>query len=95
MDPPAFGRGSQGQVWQFAESFPVLLQECRTILAPIPLFFLVTTYDTRASALMLANTLGDSLAGLAGELDAGEQTLREQSAGRLLSTSIYARWSAK
>ncbi len=95
MDPPAFGRGSQGQVWQFAESFPVLLQECRTILAPKPLFMLVTTYDTRASALMLANTLSESLAGLAGELDAGEQTLREQSAGRLLSTSIYARWSAQ
>ncbi|WP_110519048.1 class I SAM-dependent methyltransferase [Herpetosiphon llansteffanensis] len=95
MDPPAFGRGSQGQVWQFAESFPVLLQECRAILAPKPLFCLVTTYDTRASALMLANTLSDSLAGLDGTLDAGEQTLREQSAGRLLSTSIYARWSAK
>ena len=95
MDPPAFGRGSQGQVWQFNESFPLLLAECRQILAPKPLFFLITTYDIRASATMLYNTLGELMADFAGTLTAGEQVLREQSSGRLLSTSIYARWMAQ
>lgn len=94
MDPPAFGRGTQGQVWQFAESFPVLLSECRQILSPNPLFFLITTYDIRASATMLYNTLSELMAGFAGTVTAGEQVLRETSAGRLLSTSIFARWAA-
>ncbi|HYF61567.1 MAG TPA: class I SAM-dependent methyltransferase, partial [Herpetosiphonaceae bacterium] len=94
MDPPAFGRGSQGQVWQFNESFPVLLAECRQILAARPLFFLITTYDIRASATMLANTLAELMEPFGGAVSAGEQTLRERSGGRLLSTSIYARWSA-
>lgn len=92
MDPPAFGRGTQGQVWQFNESFPDLLAACREILSPKPLFFLITTYDIRASALMLANCLGDVLSDHSGSITAGEQVLREQSANRLLSTSIYARW---
>lgn len=95
MDPPAFGRGAQGQVWQFNESFPVLLAECRQILAARPLFFLITTYDIRASATMLANTLGELMEPFGGAVSAGEQTLRERSAGRLLSTSIYARWAAE
>lgn len=95
MDPPAFGRGSQGQVWQFAESFPVLLSECRQILAPKPSFFLITTYDIRASATMLYNTLGELMAPFGGSVGAGEQVLREQSGGRLLATSIFARWSAE
>ncbi len=92
MDPPAFGRGTQGQVWQFSESFPTLLSECRQILSPNPLFFLVTTYDIRASATMLYNTLSELMAEFAGTVTAGEQVLRETSAGRLLSTSIFARW---
>ncbi|HEY1016582.1 MAG TPA: class I SAM-dependent methyltransferase [Herpetosiphonaceae bacterium] len=95
MDPPAFGRGTQGQVWQFNESFPQLLAECRQLLTPEPLFWLVTTYNIQASALMLANALGDTLGGLPGRLGAGEQVLREQSGGRLISTSIYARWQAR
>ena len=93
MDPPAFGRGSQGQVWQFAESFPLLLDECRAILTPEPLFFLITTYDIRGSALLLRNTLGDLMQPFGGTLEAGEQVLREESGGRLLATSIFARWS--
>ncbi|MBA3469313.1 MAG: class I SAM-dependent methyltransferase [Herpetosiphonaceae bacterium] len=93
MDPPAFGRGTQGQVWQFSESFPMLLSECRQILSPNPLFVLITTYDIRASATMLYNTLSELMTGFAGSVTAGEQVLRETSAGRLLSTSIYARWS--
>ncbi len=92
MDPPAFGRGSQGQVWQFNESFPALLEECRAILAPQPLLFLITTYDIRGSALLLSNTLGDLMQPYGGQITMGEQVLPEQSGGRLLSTSIFARW---
>lgn len=95
MDPPAFGRGTQGQVWQFNESFPQLLEACREILLPKPLFFLITTYDIRASATMLANCLADLMLDHAGSINAGEQILKEESGGRLLATSIYARWEEK
>src|SRR5690606_40751631 len=33
MDPPKFGRGSSGEVWDFFKRMPELLRACRAILA--------------------------------------------------------------
>jgi hypothetical protein len=44
---------------------------------------------------MLANTLGELMEPFGGAGSAGEQTLRERTAGRQLSTSIYARRAAE
>jgi 23S rRNA (cytosine1962-C5)-methyltransferase len=92
LDPPKFGRGPQGQVWELFESLPELLQNCRQLMSDRPLFVILTAYAIRASALTVFYALEDSLAGLGGKLDAGELALQESSAGRLLSTAIYARW---
>jgi 23S rRNA (cytosine1962-C5)-methyltransferase len=94
LDPPKFGRGPQGQVWDLFESLPAFLQECRSLLSQQPLFVVITAYAIRASALSIAYALGEMVAGLGGALSAGELALEERSAGRLLSTAIFARWSA-
>ena len=93
LDPPKFGRGPQGQVWELFESLPALLADCRTLLVRKPLFVVITAYAIRASALSVYYALEEMLRGLGGELEAGELALVERSAGRLLSTAIYARWS--
>lgn len=94
LDPPKFGRGPEGQVWEFYESLPRLLEECRALLSPRPLFVVLTAYAIRASALSIYYALQDMVAGLGGALSTGELVIEERSAGRLLSTAIYARWSA-
>lgn len=94
MDPPKFGRGPKGEVWEFFDLFPKLLESCQTILNSKPLFIIVTAYAIRASALSLHYTLQDLMAGYQGDLSSGELALKEASAGRMISTAIFARWSA-
>jgi len=95
LDPPKFGRGPEGQVWEFFDSLPGLLKDCRNLLSPQPLFIVITAYAIRASALSLYYPLGEMVPGLGGHLTAGELALVECSAGRLLSTAIFARWQAE
>lgn len=90
LDPPAYGRGPKGEAWIFNSNFPGLIQQCMRILSDNPLFLLVNAYAISSSSLMLENVLGDHLEG--GIIESGELAIREKSAGRLLSTGIYARW---
>ena len=93
MDPPSFGRGPKGEVWKFSDSFPPLLDACVALLSDNPLFVSVTGYALEVSALALGNLLADALHARRGATAVAELALRERSAGRLLSTSILARWT--
>jgi 23S rRNA (cytosine1962-C5)-methyltransferase len=90
LDPPAYGRGPKGETWIFNSNFPGLMQECIKILSDTPLFLIVNAYAISSSSIMLENVLGDHLRG--GIMESGELAISEKSAGRLLSTGIYARW---
>ncbi len=94
LDPPKFGRGPSGQVWEFFAALPALLAECRKLLSRRPLFVVLTAYAIRASSLSVYYALDETLSGLGGSLEAGELVLVEQSAGRHVSTAIFARWAA-
>ncbi len=95
LDPPKFGRGPQGEVWELFDSLPELLQNCRSILSDQPLLIILTAYAIRASALSIYYAMQEMVKDLAGHLDTGELALHETGAGRLLSTAIYSRWSAE
>jgi len=94
LDPPKFGRGPQGQVWELFDSLPELLQNCRQILSDRPLFIILTAYAIRASAVTVFYALEEAVAKLGGKVESGELALEEKSSGKLLSTAIYARWEA-
>jgi hypothetical protein len=64
-------------------------------LSDHPLFLAVTVYAVRASAIHVAQVVEEMMSDFNGEMDAGELVTREQSAKRLLSQAVYARWSAK
>jgi 23S rRNA (cytosine1962-C5)-methyltransferase len=92
LDPPKFGRGPKGEVWEVYKSLPGLLEACRACLSESPLFVAVTIYAVRASAVHAAQALDDMMKGFGGKIEMGELVTREQSAGRLLSQAVYARW---
>lgn len=93
MDPPVYGHGPTGSVWDFNKNFPTLLNNCRKIISDTPLFVLVNAYAISSSSITLANTLQDYIGKSDGYIENGELTLKETSGGRLLSTGIWARWS--
>lgn len=94
IDPPKYGRGPKGEVWDIYESLPLLLRACRELLSDAPSFVVITTYAIRISAVSVYYILQEMMDGYGGELSAGELCVTEQSAGRKLSTSLFARWNA-
>jgi len=92
LDPPKFGRGPKGQVWEVFESLPDLLAECRKLLSPKPRFILLTTYAIRSSSLSPHYTIQELTKDLGGTTTSGELVLIERSAGRVLSMANFSRW---
>jgi 23S rRNA (cytosine1962-C5)-methyltransferase len=95
LDPPKFGRGPKGEVWEVYRSLPSLLEACRECLSNDPLFVVTTLYAVRASAVHVAQALDEMMKAHGGQVKSGELVTREQSAGRLLSQAVYARWERK
>jgi 23S rRNA (cytosine1962-C5)-methyltransferase len=93
LDPPKFGRGPKGEVWEVYRSLPVILRACQKVLSDQPLFVILTVYAVKLSALHTYNALADIMKYSGGKLDCGELVTREKSAGRLLSQAVFARWS--
>lgn len=93
LDPPKFGRGPKGEVWEFYKLIPQLLQYCRSVLCAKPMFLMMTAYAVKASYLTLYNAVSEVMQKYDGNVKAGEILNMEKSAGRALSTAIYALWS--
>ncbi|MGA2489520.1 MAG: class I SAM-dependent methyltransferase [Anaerolineales bacterium] len=93
LDPPKFGRGPKGEVWEIYKSLPEILQACRALLSESPLFVLLTLYAVKLSALHAFSALAQTMEGFGGNLECGELVTKERSAGRLLSQAVYARWT--
>lgn len=95
LDPPKFGRGPKGEIWEVYKSLPNLLEDIRMCLSDNPLFVIVTVYAVRASAIHVAQAVEEMMKKYKGTLDSGELVTREKSKNRLLSQAVYARWSSK
>lgn len=95
LDPPAYGRGPKGEVWQLFDHLPRMVELCRAILTPKPLAVVLTAYSIRASFFAIHALMRDSFVGMGGAVESGELVIREKSAGRALSTSLFSRWVAR
>ena len=95
LDPPKFGRGPKGEVWEVYKSLPDLFSVCRKVLSERPLFVVTTVYAVRASAIHVGQAMEEMMCGFQGAVERGELVTRERSAERLLSQAVFARWSAK
>lgn len=92
IDPPKFGRGPENEVWNLFDHLPDLLDATARLLDPAAAALCLTTYAIRASALSIDGLLREVLMGRGGRLDSGEIAIIEQSGGRAISTSLFARW---
>jgi 23S rRNA (cytosine1962-C5)-methyltransferase len=92
MDPPAFGRGPEGDVWQIEDDFVNFVEECKKLLNDKPLFFLVNGYASGYSQLAYYYSVKDLIGKYGGEIESGELTIRETKSDRLLPCGIFARW---
>ncbi len=90
LDPPKYGRGTEGEVWQLFEHLPEMLRLCRALLAHDAIFAILTVYAMRASFVSFRELAAEILP--PGRLDAGELLLIEETAGRRLATSLFVRW---
>ncbi len=65
LDPPKFGRGPKGEVWDIFADLPGLLRACVSLLSDDPLFLILTAYSIRASFLSIHELSAECLAGTA------------------------------
>ncbi|MBD5780477.1 class I SAM-dependent methyltransferase [Pelagicoccus sp. NFK12] len=94
MDPPSYGRGSKGEVWQFERDLYGLLQKCTQIFDCNGLFFLVNAYTTGVSPTVVGNLLRESMSAFTGQVSSGEVGLPISNSLNTLPCGLYARWEA-
>ncbi len=94
IDPPKFGRGPEGEVWDLFTHLPALLGDCVKLLAPTGAHMILTAYAIRASVLSLDGLMREQLASHGGTIESGELALAEDGGRRIVGTSMFSRWSA-
>ena len=92
MDPPSYGRGKNGEVWQFENNISDLVNLCKQVLSDKPLFFLINSYTTGISSRVLENILYLELKRKDGKLSSGEIGLPMSGSKLVLPCGIYGRW---
>lgn len=91
MDPPSYGRGTNGEVWKFEDNLPDLISLCSKVLSEKPLFFLINSYTTGISSMVLENLLRLNIK-KGGIFSHGEIGLPMTESKLILPCGIYARW---
>ena len=93
MDPPSYGRGKNGEVWQFENNIYELIELCMNVLSDKPLFFLINSYTTGISSTVLANILNLTVnKKYHGKIEAGEIGLPMGNSKLILPCGIYGRY---
>ncbi|MDR1562815.1 MAG: class I SAM-dependent methyltransferase [Dysgonamonadaceae bacterium] len=91
LDPPAYGRGAEGEKWQLEEDIYELLVSCSKIADPDNFFCVLNLYSMGFSPLVAENLLKDCFSGHTA-IESGELFLEDR-AGRKLPLSVFGRTS--
>ena len=94
LDPPKYGRGPEGEVWQLEQDLAPLLGDVRRLVDAESAFVFLTVYAIRLSALAIGTLMQQLFGDLPGSVQCGELAVREEARGLVLPTAIWARWSA-
>lgn len=93
MDPPSYGRGANGEVWQFENNIYDLVELCSKVLSDKPLFFLINSYTTGISSKVLENILNLTVSKKhRGKVSSGEIGLPMEDSKLILPCGIFGRW---
>ncbi len=96
MDPPSYGRGANGEVWDIEKNLNYLVKLCKDLLSDDPLFFLINSYTTGLSSTVLANLLKTTVSPYyEGNVSCGEVGLPITEGNLILPCGIFGRWEKK
>ena len=93
MDPPSYGRGTNGEVWKFEDNISDLVELCSKVLSDKPLFFLINSYTTGISSKVLEDILELTVSKkYKGRIESGEIGLPMENTKLVLPCGIYGKW---
>ena len=93
MDPPSYGRGPGGEVWQLEDQVYTLVEEASRLLSEQALFFLLNSYTTGLSSSVMEYILGVAIRDrLGGSVSSDEIGLPVKSTGYILPCGSTAIW---
>lgn len=96
MDPPSYGRGPSGEVWQLEDQIYDLVELCAGVLSDNPLFFVINSYTAGLTPSVMKYVLSQTVAkGRGGELSADEIGLMVEKTGQCLPCGSTAIWQQK
>ncbi len=91
LDPPSYGHGPRGEVWQLSKHLPRLLQLCGQLTAGRRRFLLLTCHTPEFDRAKLGRMVSELLP--AGRTTATQMTL-ESATGRQLPAGVAVRWQS-
>lgn len=90
LDPPAYGRGPDGEKWILEEQINELLKQCRLLLDPENQYLILNLYSLGFSALIVEN-LVKSIFGNIENLEIGELYIKDNY-DKKLPLGVYCRF---
>lgn len=92
LDPPTFGHGPKGELWQIDRSLLPLLKVCGELTQQSRAFILVTCHSPGIGPAELAAYLSEGIFGHCGQPPKSGELFLETATGRRLPSGVYARW---
>ena len=97
LDPPKYGRGPKGEVWQLHKNLPDLLSDCTSLISNSPLFLVATIYAVRMSIISVHSAIANSFSTKLGQTTSGEIFIMEDDTisnvkPRAIGQALYTRW---
>ena len=93
MDPPSYGRGSNGEVWDIEKDLFELVTLCLDILVDDALFFIINSYSTGLSKDIFTNVLKLTLGKkFRGKIYSDEIGIPIKESDLVLPCGMYARF---
>lgn len=95
MDPPSYGRGANGEVWDIEKDLYPLVELCMEVLSDKPLFFIINSYTTGLSKEVFTNILKKTIATkYDGDIYSEEIGLPIKNSDLVLPCGICSRYSS-
>lgn len=93
MDPPSFGRGSNGELWDIEKDLYELVNLCTELLSDEPILFIINSYTTGLSQTIIENvlelTVGKKFKGI---ISSDELGIPLKNSNMVLPCGSYTRW---
>lgn len=94
MDPPKYGRGPSGELWEIEKSLYEFVQRTSLLLSDKPLFMIISSYATELGANAVGNVINLTCSSkFGGKAECGELGLPITQMGINLPCGQAARWT--